>query len=640
MSRDRSTFTDEEIYADLASFALQGGEQGLWEWHPESGRVVLSPGTFRLFGVPSEEAPFEGWIGRAHLADQQELQQLHDRARDGLVDRVDFEMRVDAGGEWRSVRFIGGRIAAAGPPVWQGVITDTTEQRRVERALRASEERYRMLVENQGEGIGIVDPSETFLFANPAAHEIFGVPSGTLVGRSLAEFFDAEQMASIEAQTAKRRAGERSTYEVELSQPNGERRHLLVTATPHLADDGSFDSAFGVFRDVTEAKLAEQERDRLEEQLRHAQRLESVGRLAAGIAHDFNNLLAPILALSQLDLRVLNLPEAVREDLQTFRRAAERARNLTAQLLAFGRRQVLSMRAIELAEIVRETHTMLRRLIPENVELVLDLSTDPCVVRADPAQLQQVLLNLTINARDAMPGGGTVRIHTRRVQGGEEAACPRVLLEVSDDGPGMAQDVRDRIFEPFFSTKEKGEGSGLGLSMTLGIVEQHGGHIEVDSEPGRGTSFRITLPCIDEQPEQDAPRGSQATRNVVDAVVLIAEDDAGVRRSARRILEFRGVTVLEADDGEAALERAREHQGPIHVVLTDMIMPRLDGADLARQMKAVRPQSVVVFMSGYADDIVSREGVPDDDLLFVQKPFTVEALLDVIDEALMRYGGD
>jgi two-component system cell cycle sensor histidine kinase/response regulator CckA len=371
-----------------------------------------------------------------------------------------------------------------------------------------------------------------------------------------------------------------------------------------------------------------------EEQLLHAQKLDAIGRLAGGVAHDFNNIITAILGYCDLMRQDLARDDPRRADLEEINSAAERAATLTRQLLAFSRRQVLELQPVHLNEVVTEMDKMLRRVIGEDVDLVI--RPDPSLgwVRADPGQIEQVIMNLVVNARDAMPGGGAVTIETANVTLGEHtgtdpagASGPHVMLAVSDTGTGMDAETRARLFEPFFTTKQPGKGTGLGLATVYGIVRQSGGSVYVYSEPGRGTSFKIYLPEVAPPSAGRARASPSPARLNGDETVLLVEDEGAVRDLARKVLEAHGYTVLEAACGAAALRLSDAHANPIHVLVTDVVMPEMSGRELAQHLAGRRPKTRVLFMSGYTDDAVVRHGVLAADVAYLQKPFTPEGLL-------------
>ncbi len=379
------------------------------------------------------------------------------------------------------------------------------------------------------------------------------------------------------------------------------------------------------------------ERLQLQQDLARAQKLEAIGRLAGGVAHDFNNVLTAILGSAELLMLDTPPGEHAREEVEIIRDAAIRAQDLIRQLLAFSARQVLQPVVLDLNDLITDLGRMLRRLIGEDLTLDTDLAPDLCAVRADPGQVEQVLVNLAVNARDAMPDGGRLAIRTANVDatdGGDVPAGPYVLIEVTDTGTGMDAPTLARVFEPFFTTKERGKGTGLGLASVYGIVRQSGGHIAVTSTPGVGTSFRIHLPRV------DAPVDAAPAPRVVSVpaagteTVLVAEDEQMVRVLIRKVLEQAGYTVLLASGGAEALQLAARHAGPIQMLVTDVVMPGMNGRELARRLLELRPDTKVLFLSGYADDAVERHGVLDPGTAFMQKPFSPGALASRVREVL------
>ncbi|HXF94697.1 MAG TPA: response regulator [Gemmatimonadales bacterium] len=371
----------------------------------------------------------------------------------------------------------------------------------------------------------------------------------------------------------------------------------------------------------------------LERQLQQAQKMEAIGRLAGGIAHDFNNLLTAIIGYADLLAENLADRPGASADLDEIRRAAERAADLTRRLLAFSRKQILEPRVVDLNALVTDFERMLRRLIGEDVELRLALAPELGLVRADPGQLEQVIMNLAVNARDAMPSGGKLAIETANVELDAAYAARHVgvtpgryvMLAVSDTGTGMDQATKARLFEPFFTTKPPGKGTGLGLSMVYGIVKQSGGNIWVYSEPGRGTTFKIYLPQVEAGEEPEAAAGPiRDTRGT--ETVLVVEDAEPVRTLARRVLEERGYRVLEAQTAAEAQVAAELHRGPLDLILTDVVLPDLSGRELAERLTARWPALKVLYMSGYTDDSIVQHGVLEAGVAYLQKPFTPESL--------------
>ena len=423
--------------------------------------------------------------------------------------------------------------------------------------------------------------------------------------------------------------------EARLKRKDGSLIDVVLSVAPLLDAAGRPRGTIVVIADVTERK-------RLELELRQSQKMEAVGRLAGGIAHDFNNLLTVIIGRGEAVLGSLDRSDQSRWDIELMLTTAERAAALTRQLLAFSRRQVLQPKVVALHEVVGNVVPMLRRLIGEDIEIHTVSGPAPGRVRVDPAQIEQVIMNLALNARDAMPQGGLLMITTaaaelsdaqaRRLGSIEPGRC--AILSVSDTGAGMDEDTRVRVFEPFFTTKPMGKGTGLGLSMVYGIVEQHGGAITVESAPGRGTTFRIYLPRIDEDATEveaaahaeGAARGSET--------ILLVEDEDEVRELVARMLQRSGYTVLAAPDPRAALDLSDRHPGAIHLLLTDVVMPEMSGRQLHDRLAVARPETRVIYMSGYTDEALGRHGVLEPEVVLLQKPFRFTELAQKIREAL------
>src|SRR5437660_3763211 len=464
---------------------------------------------------------------------------------------------------------------------------------------------------------------------------------------SVAEVLRLDMARDVYADPAERqRLLDRDSYtdreydEVEATWKRQDGRLLTVQLSVRAVRNGARQVEYyeTFVRDVTDQR-------RLQQQLVQSQKMEAVGRLAGGIAHDFNNLLTVITSYSELLLEDLGREDAKREDVEQIRKAAGGAAALTRQLLAFSRQQVLEPKVVSLSAVVSGVEKMLRRVLGEDVDLGTVLDPDLGSVKADVGQLEQVLMNLAVNARDAMPTGGKLTIETANVEHDpdyardQEAAAVRrfAMLAVSDTGCGMDEATKARILQPFFTTKEPGKGTGLGLATVYGIVKQAGGLIWVYSEPGQGTSFKIYLPEVDATAERTtAVAGARAPRGT--ETVLLVEDAAAVRAVTKQVLERQGYVVLEAPDGEAALRLAQQHRGPIHLLLTDVVMPRVSGRELAERLTQVRPDMRVLYASGYTDDSVVRHGILELGTAYLQKPFSPESLArkvrDVLDAAI------
>jgi signal transduction histidine kinase/ActR/RegA family two-component response regulator len=399
--------------------------------------------------------------------------------------------------------------------------------------------------------------------------------------------------------------------------------------------------------EIAERRQAEEALRESEDQLRQSQKMEAVGRLAGGIAHDFNNLLTGITGYTQLLLQQVKENTPWRRYLEEIRGASERAASLTRQLLAYSRKQLLAPKVIDLNSLVSNLDAMLRRLIGEDIQLFTSLEPDLGAVKADPGQIEQVILNLVVNARDALPRGGRITVKTANVAppGGAPAAAAdrplgQVLLEVTDTGTGMTESVKTRIFEPFFTTKEMGKGTGLGLSMVYGIVQQSGGQIKVDSAPGQGATFRIFLPRVAGAAENERARTAIAAPDGGGETVLLVEDEPMVRALVRDVLKMYGYTVLEAAHGEDAISLCRKHTGPIDLMLTDVVMPHMNGRELHDRLAPLRPDLKVLYMSGYAEGGIVHDGIIDPGTAFIPKPFTPEDLATKIRAVLDAAGNN
>ncbi len=476
--------------------------------------------------------------------------------------------------------------------------------------------------------------------ASPELYRILGVSAERI---SLATEF--ERFIHVDDRGAVRRHLEEAlgsesafwTCEFRIVRADSAERSIVLRAEVKYDESGSASSAWGTMQDVTE-------RRQLEEQLRRAQRMESLGQLASGVAHDFNNLLTVIRIEADFLDEGLPTNHRLHEEIREVRLAADRAAGLTRRLLAFSRRQVLRPSVIDLNHLVGETSTMLRRLIGEDIDLTTNLSAGLPQVLVDPGQLEQVLVNLAVNARDAMPNGGKLIIETAMAAVTHDAILPAgdyVTLTVVDTGHGIELDLQERIFDPFFTTKPSGKGTGLGLSTVLGIVEQSGGSITVDSRPGSGTRFTIRLPRAQfegsalDRPAQPRPRPVRQR-----ATVLLVEDEVPLRSVSRRALERHGYTVLVAEDGYEALAVAAGFAGRIDILVTDMVLPDLRGRQLAARLLSNRPETRVLYMTGYTDDDIFRPGLPGESDFVLEKPFNLDQLADAVALALFNDGSD
>jgi two-component system, cell cycle sensor histidine kinase and response regulator CckA len=511
------------------------------------------------------------------------------------------------------------------------VLRDVTGTGAALDGLRLSEEMLVALIDASPAAIDALDADGTVRLWNPAAERMFGWPAAEVVGRPLPLLPDDEQGAL----TALREG--RPLMGVLGSRPTRDGRTVEVSLSR-----GALRDRAGKVIGAVEILLDASEQRRLEEQLIEAQKMEAVGRLAGGIAHDFNNVLAVIQGFAWISQSSLAAADPMREDLDQVLRAVDRAASLTKQLLAFSRKQVFRLQVIDVNVLVRDVQKMLNRVIGEDVELQTRLGAEAGRVRADAGQLEQVLLNLAVNARDAMPRGGVLTVETAHVQLDEEHAQQRlevapgeyVMIAVSDTGIGMNRQTLDHMFEPFFTTKEKGQGTGLGLSTVFGIVKQSHGHIAVDSRPGMGTTFRIYLPRTQAKRTDETVRIERPTMLRGSETVLVVEDEEMVRQLASHVLRRNGYVVLEAGNAGEALLICEKHEGEIDLLLSDVVMPRVSGADLARRLVRLRPAMKVLFMSGYSEEAWVQHGLVELAFGLLEKPFTPQALLTGVREAL------
>ena len=515
-------------------------------------------------------------------------------------------------------------------------LASAIEHKRNEEALRRSEARYRSLVQSAVYGLYRSSVEGKFLDVNPAlismldydsAEEVLALDPRTDVflnpeeqSRLMKEFRHNGTLDSIEVQW-KRKDG--SPITVRLSG--------RAVTTPQEPDE----VLEIIAEDVTERRV-------LEDQFRQAQKMEAVGRLAGGVAHDFNNLLMVIGGYTEVLLEQLEPDSALHQKALAVQQAADRATTLTRQLLAFSRKQLLELKVVDVNTIVADMERLLRPLIGENIELTTKLTAGLGRTRADAGQLEQVIMNLVVNAKDAMPEGGKITIQTANVT--LDGALrrehtfiqpgPYVMLSVMDTGLGMDKETQSRIFEPFFTTKEKGKGTGLGLSTVYGIVKQSGGYIFSQSEIGRGTTFTIYLPQVEDASDSGSPAKVTSAEIGGSETVLLVEDEESVRQLVRETLESKGYTVMEAENGEVGLSIAENHNGPIHMVITDVVMPGMSGRELAKRLTQLRPETKVLYLSGYTEDAIVHQGVLDTGTAFLQKPFTLQTLSRKVREVM------
>jgi PAS domain S-box-containing protein len=536
---------------------------------------------------------------------------------------------------------------------FEGHIEDITLRRERDEALRRAEavirdrERHLSTIyENVVDALFLlsVEPGERYRFVtvNPTLLRMTGLLAEQVVGKLVSEVIP-EPSLSLVLGKYKQAISELTTvrWEETTTFPAGTKCGE-VSVTPIISENEVCTHLVGTVHDITEGRRTAVEKEHLREQLRQAQKLESIGRLAGGVAHDFNNILVVINGYATMLADKLSPFDPLREYALEIGNAGEHAASLTGQLLTFSRKQVIRPRPLDLNVVVRDAERMLRRLIGENIEFVIQPAAESAWVMADHAQIHQVIVNLVANSRDAMPSGGKLLIATANTEVDRElaAASPGVdpgsyvVTTVTDTGIGMPDDVRESIFEPFFTTKEQGKGTGLGLATVYGIVRQSGGWIEVDSAVGEGTSFRIYLPRIDAHVDApDLDRGSVAQPGG-EATILVVEDQDAVRRLSKLTLSTLGYRVLEAEHGARALELVAVFPGEIHLLLTDIVMPGMNGPELARELRRLRPNLRVLLMSGYTEEAILSQGSPETEMAFLPKPFTPDDLAAKVREVL------
>ena len=509
-------------------------------------------------------------------------------------------------------------------------VRDISDRRRAEESLRASSRQFRALFEGSLDAMVVADDEGRYVEVNPAACELHGLPRHALLGHWIGDF--AAPGFDFQAAWDELHAKKGVRGEMRLHRADGVQRELDLVATADFLPG----SHLVVLRDVTDRK-------QLEAQLRQSQKMEAIGRLAGGVAHDFNNLLSVIAGYAELILRGLPADSPQRGKGEEILKASARAAALTRQLLAFSRQQVLQPKIFDLNAVVSEMQAMLERLIGVDIHLDTRLAPQLGRVKADPGQIEQVVMNLVVNARDAMPDGGRIALATSNVEMDDayvrehlgSRPGPYVLLEVSDNGHGMDAETQAHIFEPFFTTKEKGKGTGLGLATAYGVVKQSGGYIWVESQPGRGTTFHVFLPRVEALDEVAGPVAVEPEQAFAGETILLVEDQEAVRQLTREILEMSGYVILEAASGKEALRISLEHHAPIRLMVTDVVMPGMSGTELAQRLRALRPEMKVLYISGYADDAL-RDDALDAGAIFLQKPVKASELERVVRQLLEK----
>jgi signal transduction histidine kinase/ActR/RegA family two-component response regulator len=534
---------------------------------------------------------------------------------------------------------------------------DIAQRKRAEVALKESQQQLRDLIDFLPDATFAIDTMKQVIVWNRAMEMLTGVLAIDIVGKGdycyaipffgdrhplLIDYVQDPQDVILDLYPDLKIEGDSIIAEMFVPKLRKRGAHVWAIAKPLYNSEGHVVGAIESLRDITERKQAEEEKTRLEDQLRQAQKMESIGRLAGGVAHDFNNLLTAILGSTEISLHALDQTNPLYKRLTVVKKAAESAAEITRQLLAFSRKQIIEPKVIDLNELIDHTRNMLTWLIGEDIKLRTNPQVPLGLIKADPGQIEQIIVNLAVNARDAMPDGGELSIATSD-SSLDEAYCQQqpdavpgkyVVLIMSDTGSGMTDEVKEHLFEPFFTTKPKEKGTGLGLATIYGAVKQHRGSIEVISEPGKGTTFKVFFPCVtdgdlvqqNQKPDTALPEGTET--------ILLVEDNSMVLDFALNALKDLGYKVIQASNGEDAISLAERHDGKIHILVSDVILPRMNGKALADRLVHIRPEMSVLFTSGYSEDLISHHGVLEDGIHFINKPYTAYALARKIRDVL------
>ncbi|MFO7911046.1 MAG: PAS domain S-box protein [Desulfotignum sp.] len=629
------------------SLAMEASKDGIWDWDLTTGDIYCSPALTSMLGYGSTEVikHIDNWQDLIHPEDRQKAYQANLDCVNNLTDSFEIEYRMktcDGGWKW---------ILGRGEAVYRddsgkavrmiGTHQDITGRKETEVQLR-----FQSLVLNQiQDRVTVTDLDGVITYVNDAVVQALGYSRNELIGVST-EKFGRNLEKSVTQQEIVEDTLEQGQWRGEVVNQTADGQELMLDCRTQVVFDeqGRRIALAGISTDITERKKAEAEREKLQSQLLQAQKMESVGRLAGGVAHDFNNMLGVILGHTELALLQIEENHDLQADLTEIQKAATRSADLVKKLLAFARKQTISPKQIDLNDTVERMLNMLRRLIGEDIDLVWQPAAHLWSVKMDPSQIDQILANLCVNARDAISGVGKVTIETGKKTFDEEYCKEHlgfisgdfVLLAVSDNGCGMDKDTLDNLYEPFFTTKEVGKGTGLGLATVYGIVKQNNGFINVYSEPGQGSTFKIYLPRLvaDEDEDKAVPEKKAAAGG--SETILLVEDEPSILRMTRMMLERKGYSVLPAVTPAEAVEKAKNHSGPIDLLMTDVVMPEMNGRDLAGQIITLYPDIRLLFMSGYTANVIAHHGVLDDGVAFIQKPFSMVDMTFKVREVLDR----
>jgi PAS domain S-box-containing protein len=630
------------------ALAVKATEVGMFDWNVVTGESEWTEQYCSIMGYPPTEMRcYQDWADRVHPDD---FSMVEERVRRAMAEKTPYGAQYRISLPDGTLRFVEAKglftyDAVGNVSKMLGTVRDITQGKQAEQELRESEERYRNLIMHSPDAI-FVNYQDRVILVNNACQRLFGARSAQeLIGKSPYELFH---------QAFHRQLRERIHCLRNLSEPVSLVEEQIVRLDGEIVDVEVLTAPFPLYdtnaihvilRDITERKRTEDEQEKLQAQLNQAQKMESVGRLAGGVAHDFNNMLGVILGHSEMAMNEVDSSQPLYADLQEIQKAANRSADLTRQLLAFARKQTASPKVLNLNETVESMLKMLKRLIGENIELAWLPDENLWPVKIDPSQIDQILANLSVNACDAIDGVGKLTIRTENAIFDE--TCRQtdtwfvpgeyVVLTLSDDGIGMDEETRNRIFEPFFTTKEVGKGTGLGLATVYGIVKQNNGFIGVHSESGQGTTFKIYLPRHAGQTGEELMPNALKIPKGGGETVLLVEDEPTILNMTAKMLQRMGYNVLTASTPGEAMRLAEAHPGEIHLLMTDVVMPEMNGRDLAKNLLSIFSNIKRLFMSGYTADIIAHHGVLDPGVNFIQKPFSMQNLAAKLREAL---GGD
>ena len=625
---------------------LDNMEEAYYEVDLHGNHTFYNESTLRNLGYTREEMLGMNYRQYVDEENAQKIYEAYHRVflTGETIKGMDWVLRKKSGEKMPVEGSVSLMRDSQGNPIgFRGVVRDITKRKEAEKELRESEEKYRLLAEKAMMGIFWINDSFQFIYANDHLCKILGRSRSEVVGKNFRDVLSDNSLELVSERYVRRQRGEEvpDRYEIEVVRPDGEVRRIEMMVAIMLDKSGRMNS-IGQTIDITERKQAEEERERLQQQLTQAQKMESIGRLAGGVAHDFNNMLGVIMGHAEIAMMNADPSQPFYKDLQEILKAAGRSANLTRQLLAFARKQTVTPKLLVLNEVVEGMLKMLQRLIGEDIELAWLPDSTQAMVKVDPGQIDQILANLCVNARDAIGSVGRIIIETgiavfdEHFCGSHMGFSPGdyVMIVVRDNGCGMDRETLENLFEPFFTTKDVGQGTGLGLATVYGIVKQNGGFIHVDSEPGQGSAFCVYLPrhVGKTEPLRKDDQGKSATRG--NETILLVEDEPEMLEMTTLILEQLGYIVLKACTPSEAIHTAENHPGDIHLLMTDVVMPEMNGRDLAKKILSLYPGIKRLFMSGYTADVIVHQGVLDEGVHFISKPFSVKGLSEKVRETL------